>query len=221
MAKNNKSGFKGAIFDVDGVIIDTAHIHHKSWQAVLKKYGIDFTFKDFKDKIDGKPRAKGARTIMPGLDDPEIEEICGKKQEHFVKFLKKSEVKVFKSTVNFIRAIKKAGIKLAMASSSKNAGPILKKIKLYPLFDAEVEGASLKRGKPHPDIFLTAAKRLGLKPEECVVFEDAQIGIDAAVNAGIKSIAIERGGSSKIKGADLNVKDFSELSMKKIKALFD
>jgi beta-phosphoglucomutase len=213
-------GFKGAIFDVDGVIVDTAHIHHKSWEIVFKKYGINFTFKDFKSKIDGKPRAKGARTILPDITDAEIEKICCEKQEHFERILKSGKIKVFKSTVDFIKMLKKRGIRLAMASSSRNAKPILKKTNIFPLFDAEVEGASLKRGKPYPDIFLTAAKRLGLKREECVVFEDAQIGIDAAVNAKIRCVAINRDRSHSITGADFKVNDFRKLSYKKIEDLF-
>ncbi len=207
----SEADFKGVIFDVDGVIVDTAHIHHKSWEIVLKNYGVNFTFKDFKSKVDGKPRAKGAKTIMPDLPNSEIEKICAAKQVQFEKILKTGKIKVFKSTLNFIKLLKKKGFKLAMASSSKNARPILQKVNIYPYFDAEVEGASLKYGKPHPSIFLTAAKRLGLKPENCVVFEDAQIGIDAAVNAKIRCVAINRDTSHDIKGADMKVRDFKEL----------
>lgn len=219
-AKVKKAVFKGAIFDVDGVIIDTAHIHHKSWEKVLNKYGLKFTFRDFKNKIDGKPRAKGAKTLLPYLGDAEINRICDEKQINFSKFLENSKVKVFKSTVNFIKKLKKAGIKLAMASSSKNAKPILEKVKLYSLFDAEVKGANLKHGKPHPEIFLQAAKKLGLEPEECLVFEDAQIGIDAALRAKMKCVAINRDDSYIIKGANILVKDLKYLYMREIKNLF-
>ena len=176
---SSKHEFKGAIFDVDGVIVDTAHIHHKSWEIVFKKYGKTFTFKDFKSKIDGKPRAFGAKTILPEATEKQIKEVCEEKQKHFERILNTGNIKIFKTTVAFIKLLKKKGIKLAMASSSKNAGPILKKVKIYPHFDAEVEGGLLKKGKPHPDIFLIAAKKLKLKPSECIVFEDAQIGIDA------------------------------------------
>ena len=220
MADKKKSGFKGAIFDVDGVIVDTAHIHHKSWEIVLKKYGINFTFKDFKSKVDGKPRAFGARTILPEATPAQIDDICAKKQEQFERILRTGRVKVFKTTVAFIKMLKSKGIKLAMASSSKNAGPILKKVKVYPYFDAEVEGALLEKGKPHPDIFLIASGKLGLKPSECIVFEDAQIGIDAAVNAKIKCVAINRDKSHLITGANLRVGDFRQLSLKKIQDLF-
>jgi beta-phosphoglucomutase len=220
LAKEKKCVFKGAIFDVDGVIVDTAHIHHKSWEIVFKKYGIKFTFKDFKSKIDGKPRAFGARTIMPDVSEEEISKICAEKQVQFERILNTGKIKVFKTTVDFIKMLRKKGYKLAMASSSRNAGPILKKVKVYNYFDAEVEGGMLERGKPHPDIFLIAAKKLKLKPCECIVFEDAQIGIDAAVNAGIKCAAINRDKSHKITGANIRVNDFRQLSLKKIQAIF-
>ena len=220
MSDKKKDVFKGAIFDVDGVIVDTAHIHHKSWEIVFKKYGINFTFKDFKSKVDGKPRAFGAKTILPEATDEEIRKICEEKQVYFERILKTGKIKVFKTTVDFIKMLKKKGIKLAMASSSKNAAPILKKVKIYPYFDAEVEGALLTKGKPHPDIFQIAAKKLKLKSSECIVFEDAQIGIDAAVNAKIKCAAINRDKSHLITGADIRVSDFKQLSFKKIQDLF-
>ena len=220
MAGKEDNVFKGAIFDVDGVIVDTAHIHHKSWEIVFKKYGLKFTFKDFKSKIDGKPRAFGAKTILPEATDEEIKKICAEKQENFERILKTGKIKVFKTTVDFIKMLKKKGIRLAMASSSRNAGPILKKVKIYPHFDAEVEGGLLEKGKPHPDIFLIAAKKLRLKPSQCVVFEDAQIGIDAAVNGRIRCVAINRDKSHLIKGANLRVSDFRHLSYKKIQDLF-
>lgn len=220
MAGKEDNVFKGAIFDVDGVIVDTAHIHHKSWEIVFKKYGIKFTFKDFKSKVDGKPRAFGAKTVLPDADDAEIKKICADKQENFERILKTGKIKVFKTTIDFIKILKKKGYKLAMASSSRNAGPILKKVKVYPYFDAEVEGGLLEKGKPHPDIFLIAAKKLGLKPSQCVVFEDAQIGIDAAVNGKIRCVAINRDKSHLITGANLRVNDFRQLSLKKIQDLF-
>ena len=220
IAKKDRAAFRGAIFDVDGVIVDTAHIHHKSWEKVFDKYGIKFTFADFKSKVDGKPRAKGAKTVLKDASDDEIMEVCDEKQRHFERILNTGKIKVFKTTVDFIKLLKKKGIRLAMASSSRNARPILKKVGVYPLFDAEVEGASLKKGKPFPDIFRLAAKRLKLKPDECIVFEDAQLGIDAAVNAKIRCVAINRDKSHSIKGADLKVADFRHLSYKKIESLF-
>jgi beta-phosphoglucomutase len=212
--------FRGAIFDVDGVVIDTAHIHHKSWQIVLKKYGIKFTYSDFKSKVDGLPRAKGAARILPNFSKKEIQHVFEEKQKYFIEFLKKERIKVFHSTVNLIKKLKKHGIKLAMASSSRNAANNLKKVGLFRHFDVDAEGAYVKRGKPYPDLFLKAAKKLRLKPEDCVVFEDAQIGLIAAIRAGMKCVGVKRDSKNRLKGADLIVKDLREVNFNKLEALF-
>ena len=213
--------FRGAIFDVDGVIIDTAHIHHKSWERALKKYGIKFTYEDFKSKVDGLPRAKGAKRILPHFSDREIRHVFEEKQEYFLKLLKKEKIKVFNSSVAFIKKLKKHGIRLAMASSSRNAAANLKKVKLFSHFHADAEGAYVKRGKPFPDLFLKAAKKLKLKPGECVVFEDAQIGLIAAKRAGMKSVGVKRDRNNKLKGADIIVTDLKAITIKKLENLFE
>ncbi|HDT14732.1 MAG TPA: HAD family hydrolase, partial [Firmicutes bacterium] len=171
--------------------------------------------KDFKKSIDGMPRDKGARHMFPDFDEKQISRICADKQKKFNSLMAGSKIKVYKSTVRFIKALKKRGIKTAMASSSKNAGPILKKLGLYGLFDADARGAFVKKGKPHPDIFLRAARRLRIKPEECVVFEDAQNGIDAAKKAKMKCVAIERGKGHSLRGADITVKDMRFLTIER------
>jgi beta-phosphoglucomutase len=212
--------FRGAIFDVDGVIIDTAHIHHKSWEKVLKKYGIKFTYEDFKSKIDGLPRAKGAKRVLPRFSDKELRHVFEEKQGYFLEFLKKGKIKVFHSTVALIKKLKKHGIRLAVASSSRNAAANLKKVRLLRHFHTDAEGAYVKRGKPFPDLFLKAAKKLKLKPGECVVFEDAQIGLIAAKRAGMKSVGVKRDKKNKLSGADMIVNDLKDVTISKLEALF-
>ena len=212
--------FRGAIFDVDGVIIDTAHIHHKSWEKVLKKYGIKFTYEDFKSKIDGLPRAKGAKRVLPRFSDKELRHVFEEKQGYFLEFLKKGKIKVFHSTVALIKKLKKHGVRLAVASSSRNAAANLKKVRLFKHFYTDAEGAYVKRGKPFPDLFLKAAKKLKLKPGECVVFEDAQIGLIAAKRAGMKSVGVKRDKKNKLSGADMIVNDLKDVTISKLEALF-
>jgi beta-phosphoglucomutase len=212
--------FEGAIFDIDGVVIDTAHMHHKSWETVLKKYGMKFTYGDFKSKIDGLPRAKGAKRILPHFSNKQIQHVFEEKQKHFIRFLEKGKIKVFYSTVALIKKLKKHGIKLAMASSSRNAAASLKKVKLYRHFHIDAEGAYVKRGKPYPDLFLKAAKRLKVKPENCVVFEDAQIGIIAAKRAGMKSVGIKRDKHNRLSKADLIVSDLSKVTVARLESMF-
>lgn len=211
--------FKGAIFDVDGVLIDTTQIHFLSWREIFKKYNIDFTFDDFKEKIDGLPREKGIKKILPGVTYQEIKKIASQKQKYFINFLKKNKIKKIKGIKNFLMSLKQKKIKVAIASSSKNAKRNLIKVGLYFLFDIDAKGFEIKRGKPHPDIFLKAARLLKISPSDCVVFEDAQAGIDAAKKAGMKCIGIIRN-KTKLRNADILIKDFSEINFKKINYLF-
>jgi len=211
---------KGAFFDVDGVVIDTAHIHHRSWRSALKKYNMKFTYRDFKSKVDGLPRAKGAKKILPHFSKKQIESVFEEKQAFFMKHLNTSSIKVFKSTVKLIRQLMKKKIKTAMASSSRNAANSLKRAGLYGLFDIDAEGAYVKKGKPHPDIFLRAAKKLGLKPSECVVFEDAQTGIKAALAAKMKCVGVRREKENVLKGADIIVNDLGRISYDSLAGLF-
>jgi len=212
--------FKGAIFDVDGVLIDTAYIHFLSWREVFKKYNINFTFNDFKSKIDGLPRERGIIKILPNISDKEVKKIAKEKQKYFIYFLNKNKIKKIKGAKKILFLLKKSKIKLAIASSSKNAKINLLKSGFYHFFDIDAKGSEIKRGKPHPDIFLKAAKLLKLKPEECIVFEDAQAGVDAAKNAGMKCIGIVKD-KNKLKNADLIIRDFSRITIKKINDLFE
>jgi len=213
--------FKAAIFDVDGVIIDTAHIHHLAWEEVFKNYGINkFTFRDFKLKIDGMPREMAVKKIIPRAQKADIEKMSSGKQKFFEYFLKKEKVKVFGCTVRLIKKLKKSGYKVGMASSSRNAKPILKKLGIYGLFDADAEGAYVKKGKPFPDIFLRAARRLRVRPGECVVFEDAKAGLVAAKKAGMKSVGVARKRAHELKSADIVIRDMNKVTAGKLKKLF-
>lgn len=212
--------FKGAVFDVDGVLIDTAYIHFLSWKEVFKKYNIDFTFDDFKKKIDGLPREKGIEKILPCVTNQELKRIARQKQKYFIYFLKKNKIKKIKGAKKFLISLKQKNIKIAIASSSRNAKRNLMKTGLYFLFDIDANGSEIKRGKPHPDIFLKAAKLLKIPPSDCVVFEDSQAGIDAAKKAGMKCIGIIRN-KNKLKNTDILIKDFSEINFKKIKYIFE
>ncbi|MCX7699206.1 MAG: beta-phosphoglucomutase family hydrolase [Candidatus Goldbacteria bacterium] len=211
--------FKGAIFDVDGVLIDTANIHFLSWREVFKKYNIKFTFDDFKRKVDGLPREKGILKILPNIKKNELKKIAEQKQKYFINFLKKNKIKKIKGAKKFLISLKKQNIKIAIASSSKNAKRNLIKAGFYFMFDVDAEGFKIKRGKPYPDIFLKTAKLLKLNPADCVVFEDSQAGIDAAKRAGMKCIGVIKD-NNKLKKADMFIKDFSEINIKKIKYLF-
>jgi beta-phosphoglucomutase len=182
-----------------------------------EEYGHKFTMEDYLAKVDGRPRLEGAAAILTELSPEEIKKAGEIKQGYYLELLDKEPIEIFETSVKILKGLKEKGIKLAAASSSKNAVRILKKIKLYDIFDANVSGADFKKGKPDPEIFLTAASRLGLKPEECVVFEDAKSGVEAGRRGNFYCVGIDRHNDPEaLKSADRIVKDLGELTSEEI-----
>ncbi|MBL7068926.1 MAG: beta-phosphoglucomutase family hydrolase [Candidatus Omnitrophica bacterium] len=216
--------FKGAIFDLDGVIVDTVPLHFKAWKKMFGEYGKGFTFEDYKEKVDGIPRNAGARAILTDISDAELEKAAAKKQGYFLEFLKADGITVYETTRKLIEELRSKSISIAAISSSKNCPYILNKAGLDSLLDAVISGMDIKKGKGKPDpwIFLTAMERLGLKPEECVVFEDAVLGVEAAKRAGMKTVGIDRHNDpTRLMKADIIIKDLGELDYNKLKSLVE
>ncbi|MDI6606019.1 MAG: beta-phosphoglucomutase family hydrolase [Candidatus Omnitrophota bacterium] len=212
---------KGVIFDMDGVVVNTVPLHFKAWKKMFSGYGKKFTFKDYELKVDGIPRINGARAILPELSEEELEKAASKKQKLLLEFLRKDGVKAYRDAVYLIKDLKKNKIKRAIITSSKNCLYILKRAKINGLFDVIITGNEIKKGKPHPDIFLLAAKRLGLKARECVVIEDAFLGIIAAKRAKMKAVGIDRYGKpARLKEADLIVNNLKKSPLSKLERLF-
>lgn len=208
---------KAAIFDLDGVIVNTVPLHFHAWQKMFEQYGHKFTMADYLAKVDGRPRLEGAAAILTELAPDEIKKAGDVKQGYYQEMLDNDDIEIFDSSVKVIKQLKAKGIKLAAASSSKNAVQILKKIKLYDIFKVNVSGADFEKGKPDPEIFLTAAKRLGVSPKESVVFEDAKSGIEAAVNGGFFAVGINRhDNADALAGANKIVNDLSEMTIEEI-----
>ncbi len=213
--------FKGAIFDLDGVIVDTVPLHFKAWQKMFSEYGKKFTFEDYKEKVDGIPRINGAKAILSELSEKELETAALKKQEYFLKFLEEEGVKVYQSTLSLIKELKKKGIKIAVVSSSKNCRNILKKAGIEHLFEVIITGLDIKKGKPDPEIFLLACQKLKLEPSECIVFEDAILGVESAKNANMKCVGIDRyNNPERLKKADLIVTDLKEVNFEMLENYF-
>lgn len=212
---------KAAIFDLDGVIVDTVPLHFKAWQRMFNDYGIKFTFDDYKKKVDGIPRIAGCKAILTDVSDDVIDEASSKKQEYYIKLLDSEGIKVYDSTVSLIKNIIADGIKTAVVSSSKNCIDILNRAGLIDLFEASLGGNDFTKGKPDPQIFLLAAEKLSVAPEESVVFEDATLGVEGAKRANMKCVGIDRHNSPELfKKADVVVGDLSEIDLLKLHALF-
>ncbi len=217
-----KSNFKAGIFDLDGVIVNTVPLHFRAWKKMFSEYGIKFTFEDYKRKVDGIPRYDGARAVLTKLSDKEIKIAGDKKQQYFLELIKQTEIPVYPSSIDLIKRLKKCNKKIAIISSSKNCKRILKKVGINKdLVDAVIDGYDISKGKPDPQIFQMAAKRLDCNCSECVVFEDAVLGVEAAINAGMVCIGIDRyKNPQRLAKAHLVVKDLSEITIKTIKELF-
>ncbi len=221
MRQDHGREIKGAIFDMDGVIVDTVPIHFKAWKKMFTEYGKKFTFQDYKEKVDGIPRTDGGRAILTDLSIKELIKATDKKQKYFLEYLKKEKIPVFRTTIKLIKELKSKGIKIVVISSSKNSPYILKRTGIIKLLDTEVNGNDITKGKPHPQIFLMAAQKMGLKPENCVVFEDAILGVKAAKRAKMLCIGIDRHNDpQRLKEADLVVTDLKEINYNKLKSIF-
>jgi len=239
---------KAVIFDLDGVITQTARLHFLAWKKTFDDYlkkklkeFKEFTYKDYLLYVDGKPRYEGVRSFLSSRDiklawgapsdSPEKETICGlgnKKNVLFRSILKKEKPEVFSSTIRFIKELRKRRIKIAVASSSKNCSLILKSAKIENLFSVRVDGKTLERlnlkGKPNPDMFIKTAERLKVSPKETVVVEDASSGVEAARKGGfglVVGIARKKNEKHLLdSGADVVVKDLAFLDIEWINHWF-
>ncbi len=245
--------FKGAIFDLDGVITGTAKVHSLAWESMfnsfLKNYAennnepyVPFDpAHDYHKYVDGKPRMEGVKSFLLSrdielpfgeLDDiPEKETVCGlgnRKNSLFTEILIKEGPEVYTSSIDLINELISKGIRIGIASSSCNCQLILRLAKLEHLFETRVDGeVSIElglKGKPNPDIFIMAAKNLGLEPHECVVVEDAISGVQAGFRGNfgmVLGIARDIEGSKlKEQGADIVVSDLGEITIKEIEEWF-
>ena len=214
--------FNVAIFDLDGVLVDTVPIHFKAWKKMFSEYGIDFTFDEYKNKVDGIPRCDGARAILRDLDKTQLEQAAERKQNYFLEFIEKEDIPVYASSVYLVKQLKDHNKKIAFISSSRNCKDILKRVGIINLADVIIDGNDITKGKPDPQIFQLAAQKLNYMSEECVVFEDAVLGVKAAVNAKMLCVGIDRYGNPKrLSEANLVVEDLSRTDYKTIKELFN
>lgn len=206
---------KGFIFDLDGVIVDTAKYHYLAWKKMANELGFDFTEEE-NEQLKGVSRVKSLEILLDiGKVSKSKEEqalLAAQKNELYLQLIENLDSSdLLPGTKEFILDAKDKVIKIALGSASKNAAYILKKLGIAHLFDAQIDGTMVSKAKPNPEVFIKAAKLLGLAPEKCLVFEDAQAGIDAAKNAGMKCIGI--GDKNVLKGADIVVQGLNHITV--------
>jgi len=196
---------KAIIFDLDGVIVDTAHYHYIAWKRLAQELGIDLTLAD-NEKLKGVSRVRSMEIILAlggvTLGAEERDRLADKKNTWFVDHLERmAPEEIFPGVRELIRKLKDRGIRIALASSSKNAKMVIQLLHIETEFDVVVDGTMITHSKPDPEIFLLAASKLGLAPGECLVFEDAEAGVEAAIAAGMKCVGI--GSKDSLGKADL------------------
>jgi beta-phosphoglucomutase len=185
---------RACIFDLDGVLVDTAKYHFLAWKRLAAELGIDLTENE-NEKLKGVSRIQSLEIILSlgGISLPreEMERLAARKNIWFNEFVSAMQAdEIFPGVKPMLKQLKKEGYKVALASSSKNAKTILEVLGIENEFDAVVDGTMIVHTKPDPEIFLLAAKMLNVQPAECIVFEDAASGVEAALRAGMKCIGI-------------------------------
>jgi trehalose/maltose hydrolase-like predicted phosphorylase/beta-phosphoglucomutase-like phosphatase (HAD superfamily) len=244
-ARTARAGFGGAIFDVDGVLVDSPH--EQAWRETLRELMETrwsdlraqttwaperFTSQVYQEVVAGKPRMSGARAALEhfGLpvSDELVDEYAERKQRMVIALIEAGQFTAFPDAMRFLLAVRGAGIPVATASSSKNAGLLMSKVRLdtfaeehgldydflqagqtlLDVLDADISGRTFSQGKPHPEIFLTAARELGVPARECFVVEDAVSGVTAAKAGEMAALGVARGDDAQLlseAGADLVV----------------
>ena len=185
---------KGFLFDLDGVIVDTAVFHFQAWRRLAQKLGGDFT-EEQNEQLKGVSRVDSLKKIIEWtgttVSDEEFQSLMVEKNEWYLELVQGlGPQDALPGALDFLQTAYDQGLKIALGSASKNAPMILEKLGITPLFTAIIDGNNVVNGKPHPEVFLKGAEALGLEPSECVVFEDSIAGVQAAKTGGMSSVGI-------------------------------
>ncbi|SCW73601.1 beta-phosphoglucomutase [Mucilaginibacter sp. NFR10] len=209
---------KACIFDLDGVIVDTAVYHYKAWKRLANSLGFDFT-EHQNEQLKGVSRVRSLQLILGwgGVTktEAEQEQLATQKNTWYMEMVNQMKPEeILPGAKEFLITCRAVGLKTALGSASKNSMTILEKIGITDMFDAVIDGNKVSKAKPDPEVFLAGAQALGVEPEECVVFEDAIAGVEAAIAGDMKVVGI--GSSDILKGANLVIKGLDEMTLDKL-----
>jgi beta-phosphoglucomutase len=215
------NNIKACIFDLDGVIVDTAVYHYKAWRRLANQLGFDFT-EEQNERLKGVSRVQSLEIILEiggvGKTDAEKEQLAAQKNAWYVDMISHMKPdEILPGAKAFVQACRDTGIKTALGSASKNSMTILEKINMVNLFDSIIDGNKVSKAKPDPEVFLKGAEELNIAPADCVVFEDAIAGVEAAINGGMKVVGI--GLPNVLVGANLVVSGLDKMSLEKLQTL--
>lgn len=204
-----------AIFDLDGVIVDTAKYHYQAWKRLAHQNGFDFTEAD-NERLKGVSRVRSLEILLEiggmVIDEAAKEKMAAQKNEWYVGYIQHLDSsEILPGVGEYLGHLRSKGVRTGLGSASKNAALILERLGISALFDAVVDGNKVHLAKPHPEVFLRAAAELNVSPGCCVVFEDAEAGIQAALRAGMKAVGI--GSPSNLKDANMVIGGLGDLMM--------
>ncbi len=210
---------KACIFDLDGVLVDSAKYHYLAWKALADKLGFVFTEKD-NERLKGVSRMKSLEILLEvggiSMTDSEKEKAATEKNDLYRSYISKmTPDEILPGVENFLKEVKSLGMKTAIGSASKNTPLIMERTGLSKYFDAVADGTMVSKAKPDPEVFLKGAELLGVDPKDCVVFEDAEAGVEAAHNAGMKAVGI--GSTDTLGKAEIVIPNFIGFNFQTLK----
>ncbi|MFD2518460.1 beta-phosphoglucomutase [Salinimicrobium flavum] len=213
--------YRGIIFDLDGVIVDTAKFHYLAWRKLANDLGFDISLEQ-NEQLKGVSRVHSLEQILGWGDKtvskPDFEALMVTKNEDYLARISgMSEEDLLPGVKKVLDFLTENGIPFSLGSASKNARPILKSLNIYDRFAAIVDGNDVQKAKPDPEVFLIASEKLSIKPEKCIVFEDSVAGIEAARRAKMLSVGI--GEQEVLKDADHIFADFTQIEIDFIKKI--
>jgi beta-phosphoglucomutase len=216
-----KAEIKACIFDLDGVIVDTAKYHFIAWRQIAGELGFEFT-EEHNERLKGVSRMRSLDILLEvghvSLDEKTKEQLAEKKNNNYLQYiLKMTPDEILPGAREFLQELLNMGIKTALGSASKNAMTILNGLQISHLFDVIIDGNKVTQAKPDPEIFLKGAQELGISPGNCVVFEDAEAGIDAALAANMRCVGI--GNMQQLWKANLVLPGFEQFSFNQLNDL--
>lgn len=212
---------RGFIFDLDGVLTDTAEYHYRGWKRLADEEGIPFTRED-NEHLRGIPRRESLMLVLKGRTYPEerIQEMMKRKNNYYLEFIREiTPADLLPGARELLEEIHQAGLKSALGSASKNAPDVIRRLGIAYLLDAVSHGGSVERQKPAPDLFLHAASQLDLQPQQCIVVEDAAAGIEAGRAGGFRTLGL--GPRERVGNADRTLDSLKGARLNEILKLFD
>ena len=206
--------FEACIFDLDGVIVDTAKYHYKAWNTIAQKLGFEFTWEE-NEQLKGVSRVDSLEIILQignvVISNEERQSYLALKNDIYLDLIKNmNPSEILPGVEDFLRQLQKQEIKIALGSASKNARPILDSVHLINLFEVIVDGNEVSKGKPDPEVFEKGAKLLKVEARKTIVFEDSISGIIAANNGGFRSVGI--GEQKNLTEAEYVISGFKDIS---------